>query len=90
VPPALHGQDVPYTFFNGPSSSVLSDPIAVALQEFITSFAINGKPSGPALPMFPIYSNATEIIDLNATKISEIMDPIANQRCNWWQKELYV
>ncbi|KAF6235654.1 hypothetical protein HO173_006337 [Letharia columbiana] len=91
VPPALHGQDVAYTFFNGPSSSVVSVPIAVALQEYITSFAINGgQPSGPSLPMFPIYSNASDIIDLNATSITEIMDPIANSRCDWWQKELYV
>ena len=90
VPPGVHGEDVAYTFFDGPNPSVLSDPIAVALQEYITSFAINGKPSGPSLPKFPIYSNATDIIDLNATGISVIMDPIANQRCNWWQKELYV
>ena len=67
------------------------DPIAVALQEYITSFAVNGKPTaGPSLPMFPIYSNATDIIDLNATSITETMDPIANFRCDWWQKELYV
>lgn len=90
MPPALHGQDVAYTFFNGPSSSGVSDPIAVALQEYITSFAINGKPSGPSLPMFPIYSNSTDIIDLNVISITEIMDPIANDRCDWWQKELYL
>jgi carboxylesterase type B len=90
VPPALHGQDIAYTFFNGPSNSVLSDLVAIALQEYITSFAIDGKPNGPALPMFPVYSNATEIIDLNVMNISTTMDPIANQRCNWWQKALYV
>ena len=40
--------------------------------------------------MFPLYTNATDIIDLNATSITEIMDPVANSRCDWWQKELYV
>ena len=69
---------------------MVSDPIAVALQEYITSFVTNGRPSGPSLPMFPIYGNVTDIIDLNATSITEIMDPVANARCNWWQKELYV
>lgn len=90
VPPGLHGQDVDYTFFNGPIDSVSSDAIAVALQEYITSFAINGKPSGPSLPKFPIYSNATDIIKLDATNITVVMDPVANQRCNWWQKVLYL
>jgi carboxylesterase type B len=90
VPPALHGMDVAYTFFNGPSTAVVSDPAAIALQEYITSFAINGVPSGLSLPMFPLYTNATDIIDLNATSITTIRDPIANSRCDWWQLELYV
>lgn len=90
VPPALHGQDVAYTFFNGPSSLVLSSPIAVALQEYITSFAIDGKPSGPSLPKFPVYGDDADILKLDATNITEIMDPVANQRCNWWQQALYA
>ena len=90
VPPALHGQDVAYTFMNGPSMSVTSDSAAMALREYITSFAINGKPSGPTLPMFPLYTNATNINDLNATSITSILDPTANQRCNFWQRALYV
>ena len=90
VPPGLHGQDVQYTFFNGPNPAVTSGSIAIALQEYITSFAIKGVPSGPSLPRFPLYTNATDIIDLNATSITTILDPIANQRCNWWQQELYA
>lgn len=89
VPPALHGQDVPYTFFNGPSTAVLSDATAVALQEYITSFAETGVPSGPSIPSFPLYGNNSTIINLNATSITEIMDPTANARCLWWQKALY-
>ena len=82
--------DLAYTFFNGPGASVVNDSVAIALQEYITSFAINGAPSGPSLPMFPTYTNATDIIDLNATSITTIRDPVANQRCDWWQKALYV
>lgn len=89
VPPALHGQDIPYTYFNGPSAKVLNDTVAIALQEYITSFAENGVPSGPTFPMFPLYGNDSELIDLNITSISEMMDPTANARCSWWQKALY-
>ena len=90
VPPALHGQDVPYTFFNGPNTAVQSDATALALQEYITSFVIRGSPQVGGLPMFPLYGNDSDIIDLNATSITQIMDPVANSRCLWWQKELYA
>ena len=90
VPPALHGQDIPYTFFNGPNAAVFNDSTAVALQEYITSFAMNGVPSGPTIPLFPLYGNESEIIDLNITSISDIMDPAASVRCLWWQKALYA
>lgn len=89
MPPALHGQDIYYTFFNGPNMAVLSDAAALALQTYITSFAETGIPSGPGIPSFPLYGNDSNIINLNATSITEIMDPTANERCLWWQKALY-
>ena len=42
VPPGLHGEDVAYTFSNGPANDVGSDSAAVALQQYITSFASRG------------------------------------------------
>ncbi|KAL9011610.1 MAG: hypothetical protein Q9173_003556 [Seirophora scorigena] len=89
VPPALHGQDIPYTFFNGPNTAVLSDATALALQAYITSFAENGLPSGSGIPSFPLYGNDSTVLKLNATSIAEVMDPAANERCLWWQKALY-
>ncbi|MCJ1251242.1 hypothetical protein MMC30_008473 [Trapelia coarctata] len=87
--PGLHGQDISYTFYNGPSSAGVNSTVAIALQEYITSFAIKGVPSGPGIPMFPLYgTNATEI-NLSATSISEMRDPTSNSRCLWWQKALY-
>ncbi|KAL8874457.1 MAG: hypothetical protein Q9174_000202 [Haloplaca sp. 1 TL-2023] len=89
VPPALHGQDIPYTFFNGPDMEVVSDDTALALQQYITSFAETGVPSGASIPRFPLYGDNSTIINLNATSITETMDPTANNRCLWWQKALY-
>ncbi|KAL8833401.1 MAG: hypothetical protein Q9170_004282 [Blastenia crenularia] len=95
IPPALHGQDVPYTFFNGPqmavgtNAGVQSDATALALQQYITSFAETGVPSGSGIPSFPLYGNDSTVIDLNVTSVTEMMDPSANARCQWWQKALY-
>ncbi|KAL8650817.1 MAG: hypothetical protein Q9210_003601 [Variospora velana] len=89
VPPFLHGQDIPYTFFNGPNTAVLSDATAPALQVYITSFAENGTPSGSGIPSFPLYGNDSTILNLNATSITAMIDRAANEQCLWWQKALY-
>ncbi|MCJ1467118.1 hypothetical protein MMC07_005740 [Pseudocyphellaria aurata] len=88
VPPALHGQDVNYTFFDGSSSSVVV-PVAAALQGYITSFVTTGTPGGVNLPNFPLWGKEKNLVNLNVTEISVIKDPTANARCLWWQKALY-
>lgn len=42
VPPAIHGQEVPYTFYNGPSPDVPYPEVAKVLQDSIIRFAVNG------------------------------------------------
>ncbi|TKA42681.1 hypothetical protein B0A54_07524 [Friedmanniomyces endolithicus] len=88
VPPALHGEDIPYTYFNGPSPSVLSPPIAIALQEYITHFAETGSPNEAGVPYFVMYGQNATVQDLNITGISEVRDPTANARWDFWQKAL--
>ena len=85
----LHGSDIPYTFFNAPNPAVLNDKIAVALQEYLTSFAVKGQPSGPGIPSFPLYGPSAQEINLNTTMITQKMDETANDRCRFWQKALY-
>lgn len=89
VPPALHGQDVAYTYYNGPNTAVLNATVAMDLQKYITSFAENGVPAESGIPSFPLYGSGSTILNLNATFIDTIMDPNANARCLWWQKALY-
>ncbi len=94
VPPALHGQDVPFTFFNGPNPLVSSAPVAVALQNYITSFAMSGSPNEEGVPVFNLYGPENEVQSLNgnatAAQIQEVQDPSANGRCAWWQQGLYA
>jgi len=94
VPPAFHGFDIPYTFYNGQGTNLtagLYAPVAQLLQAYITNFAISGNPNAPApgLPLFPVWgSNATELV-LNATGTSLRRDETENERCRWWQQGLY-
>ncbi|KAI9806534.1 MAG: hypothetical protein M1833_003721 [Piccolia ochrophora] len=95
VPPALHGQDIPYTYFNNEANpAVLSADIAVALQTYLTRFAATGDPNGassPAglLPAFPRYGPDSKVLNLNITGIDVVADPAANERCVWWQNAFY-
>jgi carboxylesterase type B len=96
APPALHGFDVPYTFYNAnetstsPIRGVPNPAIAIALQEYITNFAMRGTPNQEGVvPFFDIYGANATVQNLNVTGISQLRDPTANQRCNWWQKGLF-
>lgn len=91
IPPALHGQDVPYTFYDdsGLSSSVRNASIAHVLQEFITSFAMHGSPSSSTWGhSIPQYGPEANIVNLNLTSITVQKDDTSNPRCLWWQKGL--
>lgn len=90
VPPATHGEDIPYTYYNGPSTSVISTPVALALQKYLTDFAETGSPNGEGVPYFPMYQMNATVQDLNITGISQMRDPAANARCDYWQRAPYA
>ena len=92
VPPATHGQDIAYTYYNGngsASAAVIAPQIAIAMQEYITHFAETGNPNTAGVPYFNMYGNNATVQLLNVTGIRQTVDPAANQRCNYWQKALY-
>lgn len=100
VPPAIHADDLGYTFYNGNGSTtwegfVVNEEVALALQDYIISFTITGSPnsiqSTGTLPWFPAYGTNASVLVLNETNLGElIVDPQANSRCDWWQKILYI
>lgn len=93
IPPGFHGQDVSYTFFNGATTAlptgVQNGTVAVALQEFLTSFVKDGRPFANGIRQFNMYGPDAAVLDLNMTSITEVRDSNANARCAWWQKALY-
>lgn len=90
IPPAVHGWDLPYTFFNGPNPGVVSNAIAVLVQSYILNFAKSGDPNGEGLPVFDVYGDSNEVMRLGMTRVDRVKDPAASERCLWWQKGLYV
>ena len=93
IPPAFHGLDVPYTFYDGgalsPPLGVTNRTVALALQRFITSFAENGVPEADGITQFNMYGPDASVLRLNISGVDEVRDSNANARCAWWQKGLY-
>lgn len=90
VPPSLHGQDIVYTYYDGPNyPSVENNTLAEIMQRYFTNFVMTGNPNGPDVPYFPSYGNDNTCLNLNLTFIGTVPDNAANERCDWWQKGLY-
>jgi acetylcholinesterase len=90
VPPAEHGYDVPYTFYNGVAGpEKVVDKVARAMQQYITDFVQTGTPNGDGVPQFNMYGTSANEENLNVTGFMPMRDPTANARCAWWQKALY-
>jgi carboxylesterase type B len=90
VLPGNHTQDVPYTYYNGPISTVKNDTLAKSLQKYLTSFAESSDPNTAGLPLWIEYGKKRNVMNFNATFINNTIDTEATKvRCDWWQKALY-
>jgi carboxylesterase type B len=90
VPPAQHGYDIAYTFYNGVAGpEMVVEKVAQAMQQYITDFAQTGAPNGAGVPTFNMYGTGSNEENLNVTGFMPMRDPTANARCAWWQKALY-
>lgn len=93
--PGIHGQDLNYTFYHGPNPTVTDPGVAMALQEYIVNFAVDGRPgkaggASSMFPDFPLYGSEAQILSfVNGSDIYVTTDRAANARCAWWQKALY-
>ncbi|RMD40197.1 hypothetical protein DV735_g4933, partial [Chaetothyriales sp. CBS 134920] len=86
VPPAFHGFDVPYTFWDGHSDyAAFSPEVAAVLQGYIVNFVKSGNPNSPSLPLFPQQGLNASMNGLNSSLIGPQTDPTVNPRCVYWQ-----
>ncbi|KAH4040339.1 carboxylic ester hydrolase [Parastagonospora nodorum] len=94
VPPALHGQDLYYVFYNGQATDVYFRPINVTLAHIIQDYWINfanyGSPNGEGLPFFSSWGQNASVQGLSHDDVGPIQDPIDVETCRWWQLGLYV
>ncbi|KAJ2893615.1 carboxylesterase family protein [Zalerion maritima] len=90
VPPGHHGDDVPYTFYDGSDPDVVPG-LAGKLQEYIARFAVGGTPNCLLcdLDFFPRYGYfASSIAVLGRAGDAGVdteHDALDNERCDYFQ-----
>ena len=88
VPPAIHGDDLHYTF--GPDPSTKDQSIRRLLQDYLTTFAETGNPNRAGLPAFDMYGSGTRVLDLFPGHVQMILDPGASDRCLQLREHVYT
>lgn len=97
VPPSLHGQDVPHTYFDDESPpddsapTVLEVDVGVAreLQRYVVSFTETGRPSGEEVSDFPAYGDEAQVVLLSPEGSAVGRDTLSEGRCRFWQDAPY-
>lgn len=93
--PALHGQDLSYTFFNGSNSfsgatADVNTTVAIAMQQYITSFVQTGIPQSSVGPIFNEHGEKSNMMDFSDSGMTETVDNTDNPRCRFWQGAPYA
>jgi carboxylesterase type B len=92
VAQAFHGQDVPYTYYNGvdriqgnigPQSIDVN--VAYAMQEILTTFSSTSQPTYNKGRAVAQWGSMANMLTLNTTGFTEEQDSAANPRCRFWQ-----
>ncbi|KAI9799700.1 MAG: hypothetical protein M1825_004435 [Sarcosagium campestre] len=89
IPPALHGDDLHYTF--GPDrASRRSDSKRIELQTLFGRFTRSAQVNDGPPNTFRKYGTDSAVLKLTRGSSFMTKDPAANERCLWWQQGLYL
>lgn len=94
APPAVHGVDPMYTFYDfGPVAGV-NTTLAEIMQGYLTRFAETGQPNAPILPSFPPARPGLVVQNLGTDFVGPIRDERGTKhllkRCRFWQDAPYL
>ena len=94
VPPAVHGADLPYTFYDSGPIPSINTTVAEILQGYIARFVETGQPNAPSLPSFPAARPGLQVQNPG----NEFVGPVTDERgikqlperCQFWREAPYL
>ena len=94
VPPAVHGADLLYTFYDFTPMPGVNTTVAEILQGYIARFVQTGQPNAPSLPPFPAGRPGLQVQNLGDDFVGPISDERGikrlPERCKFWQELPYL
>lgn len=89
VPPAIHGSDIAYTFYDGAAG--IDPHVASIMQHAIAGFAKCGEPDAGQLGFaFPRYGKQATTVSLDINSSVTISDPTWNNRTLWLAQTSWI
>lgn len=99
VPPAFHGDDIAYTFFDPTNPDPATDAeLAGTFQQYLLNFVRKGDPNADdsdcdSLPRFESYGSddrnwTLDVKSKESGGLKRVGNPGANERCFEWQRNL--
>ncbi|KAL8938356.1 MAG: hypothetical protein Q9216_003936, partial [Gyalolechia sp. 2 TL-2023] len=89
VPPAIHAQDLAYTYSPNAGTPGFFPTVAANLQTYLVNFVLRGNPNGNGLPGWPVYGPIASAINFTEYGILETQSESANSRCAFWNRADY-
>ena len=95
VPPAVHGADVAYTFYDFGPVPGLNTTVAEIMQGYFTRFAETGQPNHPTLPFFrPAARPGSTVQNIGSDFVGPMLDERGikqlPERCQFLQDAPYL
>ena len=89
IPPAIHAQDLAYTYTPNAPTPDFYPQIATDLQKYLARFALTGNPNQDGLTNWPLFGQDAKAINFTVAGVKETMSDAANSRCDFWNQATY-
>ena len=87
--PAIHAQDLAYTYAPNAATPNFFPQIATDLQKYLAHFVLTGNPNQNGLPSWPLWGHNAKALNFTAVGVQETTSDAANSRCDFWNKAAY-
>lgn len=89
IPPAIHAQDLAYTYTPNAVTPGFYPQTATVLQEFLALFVQTGNPNPIGAPLWPVYGEKAQALNFTVEGVKQTVSDAAMSRCEFWNKASY-